>query len=199
MSVYRRPSHAHMQIPDIPNLEMKLPRSFRWNEVVQSVTSRKVAVCKNEGQGQLAGTKIWHPCFHGFQSYCVQQDWLRVEFVYNPGAFFRLGTTKSVKRSTNPVSSYVLLRNFYLSKLTPAYTHLSIAYKMHIRTVFGWLFWISGRRSFYTYTTEPFHPLPGKTPAWKSPDEAVQAIQSGNVNTGVILLHLSSDSLLVIR
>ncbi|KAL9953208.1 hypothetical protein ACROYT_G040586 [Oculina patagonica] len=35
------------------------------------------------------------------------------------------------------------------------------------------------RRSFYTYTTEPFHPLPGKTPAWKSPDEAVQAIQSG--------------------
>ena len=35
-------------------------------------------------------------------------------------------------------------------------------------------------RSFYTYSSEPFHPLPGKTPAWKSPDEAMQAIESGN-------------------
>lgn len=34
-------------------------------------------------------------------------------------------------------------------------------------------------RSYYTYAFEPFHPLPGKTPAWKSPDEAVQIIQSG--------------------
>ncbi|KAJ7358896.1 hypothetical protein OS493_020734 [Desmophyllum pertusum] len=35
------------------------------------------------------------------------------------------------------------------------------------------------RRSFYTYSAEPFHPLPGKTPAWKSPEEAVQVIESG--------------------
>jgi len=38
---------------------------------------------------------------------------------------------------------------------------------------------IAGHRSFYTYSAEPFHPLPGKTPAWKSPEEAVQVIQSG--------------------
>lgn len=35
------------------------------------------------------------------------------------------------------------------------------------------------RRSFYTYSAEPFHPLPGKTPAWKSPQEALQVIESG--------------------
>lgn len=37
----------------------------------------------------------------------------------------------------------------------------------------------SSHRSFYTYSAEPFHPLPGKTPAWKSPQEAVQVIESG--------------------
>lgn len=34
-------------------------------------------------------------------------------------------------------------------------------------------------RSYYTYSLEPFHPLPGKTPAWKSLEEAVQIIESG--------------------
>lgn len=36
-----------------------------------------------------------------------------------------------------------------------------------------------GERSFYDYSPEPFHPLHGRTPAWKSPDEAVQCIKSG--------------------
>lgn len=34
-------------------------------------------------------------------------------------------------------------------------------------------------RSYYTYSSEPFHPLPGRTPAWKSPYEAMEVIQSG--------------------
>lgn len=38
-----------------------------------------------------------------------------------------------------------------------------------------------GRRNFYTYSAEPFHPLPGKTPAWKSPKEAVEVIESGDL------------------
>lgn len=38
-----------------------------------------------------------------------------------------------------------------------------------------------GRRNFYTYSAEPFHPLPGKTPAWKSPKEAVEVIESGEL------------------
>ena len=38
-----------------------------------------------------------------------------------------------------------------------------------------------GRRNFYTYSAEPFHPLPGKTPAWKSPEEAVEVIESGEL------------------
>ena len=38
-----------------------------------------------------------------------------------------------------------------------------------------------GRRNFYTYSAEPFHPLPGKTPAWKSPEEAVKVIESGEL------------------
>lgn len=35
-------------------------------------------------------------------------------------------------------------------------------------------------RSYYTYSSEPFHPLPGRTPAWKSPYEAMEVIQSGH-------------------
>lgn len=38
-----------------------------------------------------------------------------------------------------------------------------------------------GLRNFYTYSVEPFHPLPGKTPAWKSPKEAVEVIESGEL------------------
>lgn len=38
-----------------------------------------------------------------------------------------------------------------------------------------------GRRNFYTYSAEPFHPLPGKTPARKSPEEAVKVIESGEL------------------
>ncbi|EDO31214.1 predicted protein [Nematostella vectensis] len=37
----------------------------------------------------------------------------------------------------------------------------------------------SSNRPYYTYSSEPFHPLPGRTPAWKSPEEAVQVIKSG--------------------
>ncbi|KXJ11048.1 uncharacterized protein LOC110244318 [Exaiptasia diaphana] len=33
-------------------------------------------------------------------------------------------------------------------------------------------------RFFQAYSPEPFHPIIGKTPVWKSPDEAVQVIQS---------------------
>lgn len=33
-----------------------------------------------------------------------------------------------------------------------------------------------GRRNFYTYSAEPFHPLP-----WKSPKEAVEVIESGEL------------------
>ena len=38
-----------------------------------------------------------------------------------------------------------------------------------------------GRRNFYTYSAEPFHPLPGKTPTWKPPKEAVEVIESGEL------------------
>ncbi|XP_045162494.2 4-hydroxybutyrate coenzyme A transferase-like isoform X1 [Mercenaria mercenaria] len=35
------------------------------------------------------------------------------------------------------------------------------------------------RRGYYLYTPEPIHPLPDKTPDWKTADEALQVVQSG--------------------
>jgi len=58
----------------------------------------------------------------------------------------------------------------------------------------------SGRRSFYTYSAEPFHPLPGKTPAWKSPQEALEVIQSGDgVFLLLVIIELISSSLIIIH
>lgn len=35
------------------------------------------------------------------------------------------------------------------------------------------------KRSFYLYSPEPFHPLSDRVPEYKSAEEAVQVIQSG--------------------
>ena len=35
------------------------------------------------------------------------------------------------------------------------------------------------RRSFYLYSPEPFHPIPDKDPEWKTAEEAVKVITSG--------------------
>ena len=44
-------------------------------------------------------------------------------------------------------------------------------------------------RGFHFYTTEPFHPIPGKVPEWMTASEAVSMIRSGKV---IILLVLKS-------
>lgn len=36
------------------------------------------------------------------------------------------------------------------------------------------------QRSFYLYSPEPFHPIPGKEPKWMSAEEAVSSITSGH-------------------
>ncbi|KAK3749477.1 hypothetical protein QZH41_013458, partial [Actinostola sp. cb2023] len=41
------------------------------------------------------------------------------------------------------------------------------------------IFCLVVERSYYEYSPEPFHPLRGRTPIWKSADEAVQIIESG--------------------
>ena len=39
---------------------------------------------------------------------------------------------------------------------------------------------LSGRRSFYLYSPEPFHPIRDKEPKWMTAEEAVQIVTSGN-------------------
>ncbi|WAR14420.1 CAT2-like protein [Mya arenaria] len=39
--------------------------------------------------------------------------------------------------------------------------------------------WKSVERGYYLYSPEPIHPLPDRTPDWKTAEEAVQVIQSG--------------------
>jgi hypothetical protein len=35
------------------------------------------------------------------------------------------------------------------------------------------------RRDYYLYSPEPIHPLPDRKPDWKTADEALQVVQSG--------------------
>jgi len=42
-------------------------------------------------------------------------------------------------------------------------------------------------RYYQGYSPEPFHPIRGRTPVWKSPYEAVQVIESGKKGIKKIL------------